>query len=311
MNDPAREHWTEDEELLRAYILGRIPDEERARLRGHLSVCTRCREVENRERLLAAGVRRLGREQLRASLRRNLGTTQAARIPWLRIAAAAAVVVIAGGVLLFTRWSSLQREHTPAPLHDRGKEETGSVVTENLPRSGAEAKEPPHVPAPGDKTPHVEEQMKKGEAGTAAARPSAPTAGTEEHHHEDWWRGRHVLPGGPNDSLMSDARPALAAEADTRGKAEFRRTQHAEGFVLHQQLLEILPPARKGEAGDGIPIRVERKHGRTHLTLYVPTLFDEVLMRSATVEKPAKDSLLITVGAATIGIHIPPSPRNR
>jgi hypothetical protein len=121
MPDKANLHWTEDEDLLAQYVLGRLSVEERTRLGDHLISCLRCREMVEREQELASGIRQLGRQELRARLRQWLAVTPDASrmlVPWQRVASAAAVVLIIGGVGIYNHWFTLGgRESISAP-HD-------------------------------------------------------------------------------------------------------------------------------------------------------------------------------------------------
>jgi len=67
------EHWTTDEELLGHFVLGKLPDAQRQALERHLQSCPECRKRVDGERLLAAGVQRAGREDMKARLRERLG----------------------------------------------------------------------------------------------------------------------------------------------------------------------------------------------------------------------------------------------
>ncbi|MBP1691694.1 MAG: putative zinc-finger, partial [Bacteroidetes bacterium] len=136
------EHWTKDEELLGHFVLGKLPDAQRQALERHLQSCPECRKRVDGERLLAAGVQRAGREDMKARLRERLGLgdgrreareeeTQygatrsaferppasaapgrsAAPVPqrrlnraWVFAAATAACVVIVAGVGILNRW---------------------------------------------------------------------------------------------------------------------------------------------------------------------------------------------------------------
>jgi anti-sigma factor RsiW len=67
------EHWTKDEELLGHFVLGKLPDAQRQALERHLQSCPECRKRVDGEHLLAAGVQRAGREDMKARLRERLG----------------------------------------------------------------------------------------------------------------------------------------------------------------------------------------------------------------------------------------------
>ena len=107
MSENTHTHWTEDEDLLSEYALGRLPAEKVERLDAHLQTCAFCREAVRRERVLISGVRRHGREELKIRLgtairgQRVLAQTF---LPWQRAVAVAAVVVTVLGVGLLEGW---------------------------------------------------------------------------------------------------------------------------------------------------------------------------------------------------------------
>ena len=139
------EHWTLDEELLAEYVLGRLSDSQREACSRHLASCAECRKHLEDEQLLAAGVQRAGRADLKARLRQRLGVGElqeqavvlgkvaeeataapysrsaprqeadGSRVPvtparrgrgWIYAAATAACVVIITGVGILNRWWS-------------------------------------------------------------------------------------------------------------------------------------------------------------------------------------------------------------
>ncbi|MCC6398838.1 MAG: zf-HC2 domain-containing protein [Bacteroidetes bacterium] len=138
----ADEHWTTDEDLLGHFVLGKLPDARRQALELHLQSCPECRKRVDGERLLAAGVQRAGREDLKARLRERLGLSEGSRVAgeeeahydvkkaayiraagsvrpdrptvppprrrqnraWVFAAATAACVVIVTGVGILNRW---------------------------------------------------------------------------------------------------------------------------------------------------------------------------------------------------------------
>ena len=139
------EHWTLDEELLAEYVLGRLSVSQREACSRHLASCAECRKRLEDEQLLAAGVHRAGRDDLKARLRQRLGLGEqhgqeaalgkvaeeamaasysrsaprqeadGSRVPvtpvrrgrgWIYAAATAACVVIVTGVGILNHWWS-------------------------------------------------------------------------------------------------------------------------------------------------------------------------------------------------------------
>lgn len=151
------EHWTTDDTLLAGYVLDRLSDAERETCDRHLASCPDCRRRVEEERLLAAGVRRAGRDELKSRLRQRVGVTgeqesagrlgkaretamaaragrlatppYAAEAPaahpprkrgrgWIYAAATAACVVIVTGVGILNRWWRHDEILTESPKHE-------------------------------------------------------------------------------------------------------------------------------------------------------------------------------------------------
>ncbi len=100
-------HWTEDDDLLADFVLGRVNDADRKRLNDHLQNCVRCREAVDREKAIVSGVRRYAREEMKSRLRDSLSTQSFPRQgsgTWRRAASLAAALLIVFGVGLYNRW---------------------------------------------------------------------------------------------------------------------------------------------------------------------------------------------------------------
>ncbi len=118
MNDSTKAHWSEDPELLERYILNRLEAARRQELEAHLGTCSVCQRVVLAEQKLVAGVRRLGRDELKARLKRRLASagSREIRVPrtrpaWVwQIASAAAVVVLLLGIGIFNHWFTFYEE---------------------------------------------------------------------------------------------------------------------------------------------------------------------------------------------------------
>ncbi len=107
MREIASLHWTEDDDLLAQYVLSRLSTEERKQLDDHLLSCSQCREVVQKEQVLASGIRQRGRQEVKARLKQQLAArpdSYRRLVTWQRIASVAAVVVIITGIGIFNRW---------------------------------------------------------------------------------------------------------------------------------------------------------------------------------------------------------------
>jgi hypothetical protein len=308
MTTGTQEHWTGDQELLAHYVLERIPADARVPLDAHLAACEQCRNAVVGERFLAAGARLAGRRQIRRSLAGNIRSRPGATPPWPRIFAAAAVIVIAGALVLYSRWVAVEQERLQEsrPANDQAIPAPGPPQTS--PAVPAGKLERKSTPSPGDGPGTVGRtempQRLKKDAGAAAAAAPKVTAGEPDDPdgQATWWTGSHVLPGGAGDSVLSDARPSAEAEASEAVEMDAAATTR-DTFVLHQRTLSDM--AAGLDRGD-VPIRVERREGRTHLTLYTAAPFDPVQLRAARIRQKPDGSLTITIGDETIVVRVPP-----
>ena len=117
------QHFTEDEELLERYVLGTLGPEQRDACEQHLSTCDQCRSAVRDERQLIAGIKRVGREQLKERLKERLGTGSG--VPWLRVAGIAATVVIIAGIgTVYHWWGSTGRTPESTVSESGPREET-------------------------------------------------------------------------------------------------------------------------------------------------------------------------------------------
>jgi hypothetical protein len=328
MKKESTEHWTEDEELLLRYVLGRVAPAARTPLDAHILTCDRCRQTLERERLLAAGVRRLGRDRLKDSLAETIRVRPALIYPWPRILAAAAVIVVAGGIALYARWTALERERPePTTAKIDSSRGTGSMTTEapalELPehrpaRSSRKQDQPAEPEKEGKKEmmarqDHVEGKGEEGRGGTGDATAAVPAVTGNDQEQpagvDEWWTGEHVLLGGPGDSLMSDVNPSVGMEKSAPVEQRSHDAKTAQDILLDQLPLSDLPAVvRKSQTTGGagaVPIHVGRRGGSLHLTLYVSPMFSASELQRATVRRISDDSLLISVGDAVISVRAP------
>ena len=103
MNAQDPGHWTENEDLLERFVKGNVADQELTALSQHLSDCRICRGRVDMERRISLGIRRLNRDERKASIRRGVDT-ETRNIPWPRLLSIAAVIVVLTGIGLYNRW---------------------------------------------------------------------------------------------------------------------------------------------------------------------------------------------------------------
>ncbi len=154
MAENTHTHWTEDNDLLSEYVLGRLPAERVKRLEVHLQTCSVCQEAVRHEQVLASGVRRHARGELKARLGTMLRDRAARRdqwATWQRALAVAALVVIVFGVGLLEGWFGVGRRGV-FPSLSEGPHGEPSAVTP-LDSSKALKEQAPQAQTMGEKTP--------------------------------------------------------------------------------------------------------------------------------------------------------------
>lgn len=135
MNKTDNIHWTDDPELLEQFALNRTEASARAGLELHLRSCEQCRNAVEAERTLAAGVRMLGRDQLKTRLKHRL-EEPAKHIPWPRIMSAAAVIAVIVVVGVYNHWfESQELQQMSADDNLAIRQEEQPVVTQELDRT--------------------------------------------------------------------------------------------------------------------------------------------------------------------------------
>src|SRR3989304_2584400 len=104
MPDETGKHWTDGEDLLARFVLGKLDAREASSLEQHLAECARCAEAARTEQVIAAGLKRTGREELKQRLAQRLRQQRSHRFNWYQAAGIAAAVVLLVAVALRGDW---------------------------------------------------------------------------------------------------------------------------------------------------------------------------------------------------------------
>ncbi len=97
-------HWTKDDEMLERFVLNRLNAVERVEAEQHLRTCEICRQAVRTEQELAAGIRRLGRDQLKEKMSLQIERLDERKVPWPKIVSVAAMIGILLCVGVYNRW---------------------------------------------------------------------------------------------------------------------------------------------------------------------------------------------------------------
>jgi hypothetical protein len=330
-------HITDHQELLADFVLGRISDEERSAWEGHLTTCPSCTEAVRRERALAAGVRRAGRDRLKARLAET-GRSMERPVPWPRILSVAAVLAIAVGVGIFEHWFA--PESLPVAALDQRPINAQRDVPYQPPEGSAATSAPQRREARSDKAskPDVrvesnielkaEKQAETGispgiaamEAPAAAPAKTALSLDDKVRTRAVWIEGNRLqedLTGGGEVpvSLQSNAPAGARAlgklseehakkSKDQSGAATDATAANSLRFSIQQRPVSQLPRAQQAVTKNSIQTMVVRRGDSLALTLYLDSLLDEHAVQNARVNQVGTDSVVVEMGGQKIGYRL-------
>ncbi|HEX9829614.1 MAG TPA: zf-HC2 domain-containing protein [Bacteroidota bacterium] len=162
-------HWTQDVELLEQFILHRVEGARRKELEAHLLTCEECQHAVRDEQQLVLGIKRVGRDEMKARLKQRVhaksSETTPRSAPWVRIASVAATLVVVFGLGIYNRW---------IPLGPKESQEQATVTEKDtqqqtgaLEGAGEEAKQKSPVAdhdKPDEAQPRQQDQRAKTES---------------------------------------------------------------------------------------------------------------------------------------------------
>lgn len=313
-------HWTDDSDLIERFVLNRLDPDERNELEDHLRVCEVCKQAVRAEQILIAGIRRSGRERLKAELRKKLTAAERKGVPWPHILSAAAVVIILLGIAYHNRWfemlKSPEREipvdiSKTATPSERANEAPPSAIPQHPPKvSEPSATSAPQTPPPvaGKRT---ERTSKKQTPPSAIEQRGGPTAlvGVESEsreeravsslrHQEIWLQGELLGPAyAPQGAPAEDQHDVL------------KREPHRPIVIIEQQYLDALPEARRhgvhAQSAGSIPTLLRMWGDTLLVTMYVEELMDAGVLEKATIERPGDDMLIVSLPGRRIAYRLP------
>jgi hypothetical protein len=331
MTDDSGAHIASDEELLSRYALGRLDDADREKVDRHTARCGTCMEALRREMLMAAGVRRLGREDLKAELKRRVAA-ETRPAGWLRIVSAAAAIGIVAGLGVYYAWFTgggtlPPRPGAPPPLagrtESRGQEEgnapardladnvKGDKTLESPSSSGHIQADQKGLASPAHRNAENERRSAPTGGGiaaseTASGAPAAAPAG-------EFWSDGIVERGeaardaaAPRGAVTSQEKSAVLFKGKVLKKEEDRLKDalpRPQGqYLVRQQPASALPADREryGRDQQRVPTRVDQRGSTTTMTMYLDSLVDERDLKKARVEAVSDDSVVVTLGGKKI-----------
>ena len=134
-------HWTADPELLERFVLHRVDEQRRKVLEAHLLTCEDCQLAVNEEQKLILGIKKTGREEMKARLKHKLGSRKTApvqtRPSWVWAYSAAAVLVILLGLSIYNRWLPFEKKY--AAIDRSTPRQQDSSLADNVKSQGEAA----------------------------------------------------------------------------------------------------------------------------------------------------------------------------
>ena len=236
-----QEHFALDEDLLGRFVLGTLDAQERETCELHLRRCEICQRAVRQEQRLAAGVRRLGRDQMKERLSKAVGSERGNMSTWLQIVGVAATVCIIIGVGILNRWWDLRKERGLQPMHEIRTEETARTSPQ----------------APDNRVAGIEgktsssEQAVSRDAGSAGPerddeelRAPSPTEATGGRTRKEEHPGMDALKASEAAKTLAAAKPRENIHLDARSRAQISR--QPQRFWIQGVL--IPSPASSGPA---------------------------------------------------------------
>ncbi len=315
MTDGSASHFGSDDDLLSRYALDRLNAEERAGMDAHAAGCTACRDALRREMLIAAGARRLGRETLKAELKKRVAGREASS-PWPRYIAAAAVLCLVVGFGVYYTFL-----HSPAPLPIAAAPPAG--ISAPIARNEEADKPVAHAKAdaPQKKKEPVRELSRDREdarsEGTAVggiARAQAADELSAAEAGEFWSDGivtrppeylDQAAPAAPLRGTAQSAVNSLAlkkAVKEEAGRLKDARSGVQEKYLIQQRPASALPANRRKtqDEANTVPTHIEKQGSTTTMTLYLDPPVDDRELKGARVEALRDDSVVVTLGGRKI-----------
>ena len=342
MDSTPNNHWTEDQELLEQYVLGRLDAERHIELDLHLAGCATCRSAVQSEREMSAGVKLAGREAMKANLRKRLagdGVRVFQRYQYVSLAAA--VLVIAAGIGIFryygvtlewpSKFSSHQYVVNSANADSTAaekKEEPALVEADkladkvNAAPAGEAEKKPGQVNAP----PAGNAALSGASGAGGAERTQSPLADIESSHsslstikqERAFWLLGTIIPVSEQSetaqprAMQSESRKdrlSKSKRANVQQMIKVQRGDASQTITLQQRPLTSLPGSRaqmvQHDRSLVVQTFVERTPKGLQLTLYTSGPTAATDMERATVEPISDDSLVVSLANERIAYHIP------
>jgi hypothetical protein len=336
MTDQENIHFAADPVLVEQFVLGRLNPRSRERCEDHLRTCASCAKAVADETAIAAGVRRLARDEMKKRLSRRVQARPVpGAIPWPRLAAVAALLVTVVGIGYLANWFNWRTGQTASTPGEIAEQKTPILQNESrdkqLETSRAPRSEAGATKVTEGRTDRLEEGSKK-ENIADGNRPAGKPAQVEEEKSRvpsppatQAARAQDAVgetlsgAGGEISSqqfwatgTISSDRGRMAA-ADRALEKREKDAVSSKPLILDQRRSSDLPPTQQAlhyqSRTQQIQSLIEERADTLHIVLYVDTPIDRQALAAARAEQIGEDSLIIRLDGQLIGLRLPPPLR--
>ena len=334
MSESKNIHWTENEELLEQFVLGRLESAEVAELEKHLQECDQCRKVVANELELVAGIRLAGHESMKHELARRLAQRKAHSATWYRVVGVAAGIVLLVTVGIYNRWFT----GTETRMEKRERADKTETRVEPAPQvsperqvlkaekpsvdvaRGASDEETQKVPnlvvgAPraagaeaGGKGESLEKRDRFAAARVASAIASTWVQGTVISEHDRNGPAAQAMAASAKDEQVVLRKGKVESVlAGKPAKVEVGKNA-VQGFIITQKLLSDLPQSQRVQQQKSSVVQtlLQKNPTGTRITVFLDSLLAKKEFDQTRVQTICEDSIILNLGNRLVGYKLPP-----
>ncbi len=301
MSSEQKKYWTDDPEMVEQYVLGKFSKAEMLRLDAEIADHEPGKILIRMEMEIAAGIRRHGRDRMKAELRKRLKRERNSQFySFQYIGMAAAVLIVAVGIGLYQIWFSdlvaprqfhqqqiviTSRQDTSKNAGDAERKEEVSRKEETADRSADQQRPERKVPARTEQRAESE-AMAEREKETAIAETivSAPApvvsaaqtaASVTDASSQLWLIGNVVMISERTGSAAerSSSAPSMkqnAPRSSSSSESIALKKGKENTVIFRHRAVKELPASRaqSGRSSGQIETMLERDEEKLVLTLY-------------------------------------------
>lgn len=305
-------HIADDPEILESYVVGRMEEKNRSAWDDHIAHCTPCREAVDRETLLIAGIRRVGRDDVKNRINSLVRRSREDHsVPWPRIWSIAASLLLIIGIGIVSRWMILRNESVAVPPPARQDVVPhGEQHNAKAPAQREELRNtapPPVQPSPSrsatavvqqevDAVPSpVEKRMDEAErvTGEAANAPSALADLNVAAQKID------------NEARSEKAKAAKLGAIEKMNLAMLSKDSDSVRVLLLPSADSLTPGGTTINLNQQPATLIRREPAGIVITLFFPPTDTDALRTTPRFQRVSSDSGIVIVGERRFGIRLP------